>query len=381
MRLRILLPFLLACCSIAGYAAAAEIAPPPRPVPPPVASVLIPDEGTGEPAAKLVFLGRVAARVATEPVSVLIPDDAAIREASASGLPVTPDAVPLRKVMLGRVTAADPVKAVPLGKYLTPARGPPASVDYGAKAGVSLKRMYLNDRYGCCVISSVYHGIGVWTGNDSPTCQVVSDATIKSVYDKLKAGIGDSGCVISDVLSYGVTTGYPLADGSRAKLDGFVAVGNSDKTLVMSWIYLFGGGPVGVDLPRAWTKGGDGSTWDVPAAGTDAEILGGHDVRAVGYTDAGVVVSTWGGTRTITWRAFTSTAWVKEMYAPLSPLWYGADNLAPNGVDVAGLKKALATANPNVDPVIPPPPPLAGFSGVLTYRDGVLVGVTSNPKP
>lgn len=393
MRLRLPATFLLAyLLAYSSAALAGDAAPPPRPVPPGgiplVPSVMIPDDAGGSPI--VVKLGAV--RKADTLVSVMIPDDGAIRALKAQGMEPDPANPPLRKVYLGAVYNPNPPKAVKLADFMQPVRGPPSVVDYSPKSLASIRRMYCNDQLGCCVISSLYHGVGVVSGNHGPTCLVVPDATIRSVYAKWAYIPGqDTGCVISDVLDKQRDIGVPLGDGTIAKSDGYLAVDNTQKELVKSWVHLFGGGPIGINLPSAWTTGGDGSTWDVPT-GRGASVVGGHDVRVVGYTDRGVIVSTWAGLRTITWTAFlkrprNESDWgVTECYAVLHPQWYGADNLAPNGVDVAGLRKALASRNPNVDPVVPPVDPK--FSGdvpiVVTFTKGVPTGVklgTAPPAP
>lgn len=333
--------------------------------------------------------------------SVMIPDDPAIARMTEAGVRFAAGQLPQRKVFLGRVAAPNnkPNKSVALSKYVIPVKSP-ASVDWGKKAGSSLSRMYVNDQLGCCVISSVYHRIGTWSGNDSPVCQVVSDQVIRDVYRKLAYIPGqDTGCIISDVLEAGVRDGYPLADGTRAKLDGYASVDNRNKELVKVWISEFGGGPIGMNLPRGWSSGGAGSTWGA-VSGADAQVVGGHDVHVFGYDDTGVMISTWGGTRKITWAAFTKRPtgfndWgISEAWCPLSPLWYGSDSLTPNGVNVVKLKKDLQTIRdggiPIDDPIIPPPPPPpdpkpplpgAGFTGTLTYSGGVLTAVTPGVVP
>jgi hypothetical protein len=388
MRLRLLCLTLLAYCSAA---LAADTAPPPRPVVPPgeVPAVMIPDDRAPAEAFRVVKLGAVTR--AANMVSVSIPDDGAIRALKAQGIDVDPANPPLRKVYLGAVYNPNPPKAVQLADFMQPVRGPPAAVDYSPKALESIRRMYVNDQLGCCVISSLYHGLGVVSGNHGPTCLVVPDSVVRDVYRRWAYVPGqDTGCIISDVLDRQRDTGVPLADGSIAKTDGYVVVDNTQKELVKAWVHVFGGGPIGINLPQAWTAGGDGSTWDVPT-GRGASVVGGHDVRVVGYTDRGVIISTWAGLRTITWAAFlkkprNQSDWgVTECYAVLHPQWYAADNLAPNGVDVVGLRKALATRNPNVDPITPPPPPPppGGFTGdvgvVVTFDKGKPTGVKLAP--
>lgn len=264
-----------------------------------------------------------------------------------------------RTVRLGRIRPKVPPQALQLRRYLKPgAVPPPASVDYATKAKPSISRMYLNDTYGDCVIAGKMHQLGVWSGNDTDSGGVVL-ATDREVSDQYFGicGPGDNGCVITDVLDYFQKRGLQ-AGGKTYTIDGYVAVDWTNKLEVQVALYLFGSLTLGINLPGQWTEGGDGSIWDV----TNSRIVGGHDVCAVGYNDQGVQIATWGGLRTITWRAFTSRQWIEEVYAQLAPLWYGSDKLAPSGVDVATLKDDLSKLGSGVLPPIPdptpPPPPL-----------------------
>ncbi len=314
-----------------------DVAPAPREV---VPTVMIPND--------IAHGGRIAVRLGAvkgEPISVMIPDDGAIRALKVQGIDVDPANPPLRKVYLGAITGDAP-NVGKLGDFIAPARAPPAAVDYSRAAAESTKRMYCNDQKGCCVIASLYHGIGVVSAAHGPKCIVVPDSTVLALYAKWAYKPGtDSGCIISDVLAKQRDIGVPLTEGVT-RSDGFVTVDNTNKTLVQQWIWLFGGGPIGINLPTAWTAGGDGSVWDVP---TNAAVVGAHDVRVVGYNVQGVIVLTWAGIRVITWRAFLKRPvgqndWgVTECYAVLHPQWYVGDNLAPNGVDIVGLRKSLAT--------------------------------------
>ena len=83
----------------------------------------------------------------------------------------------------GRVRPKARPLCLALENYLgAAASAPPAKSDWRAKAAAALGRMYLNDRLGCCVISSKAHGIGVWTGNKADDLLVHRDAGV-SYYD------------------------------------------------------------------------------------------------------------------------------------------------------------------------------------------------------
>jgi hypothetical protein len=263
---------------------------------------------------------------------------------------------------LGRVRPKVKPACLAFGNYFKTFEGttpPPAAVDYSAQAMPAIRQMYLNDQYGDCVIAGKMHALGVWSGNDTdhdpPGTVVAKDQEVLSQYHQI-CGPGDNGCVIADVLNWWKTKGLQ-AGGKTYKIDGFVSVNNRDPLEVKVALYLFGGLTIGVNLPNDWLNTDDGGIWDV----TRSQIVGGHDVRCVGYNTTGVIISTWGGLRTITWAAFTSTAWVEECYVELAPLWTGNDKLAPCGVDASTLAADLAKLGggviPDVGPVDPPPEP------------------------
>lgn len=256
-------------------------------------------------------------------------------------------------VKLGRVRGRHP-RAVPhLGDHFDPegAVAPPPSTDRRAKAQASLSRMYVNDSLGCCVISGKAHALGLWGGNDTDSGGVVlaSDQEIVSQYDRWKAGPGDSGCVITDVLDAMRASGF-TAGGKLYPLEGYAAADWTDRLLTQVVIDLFGACCVGINLPEAWTTA---AVWDV----TNTPVVGGHDVTPVDYDEKGVYVSSWGRVYLMTWAAWRSTRWIDEFYALLAPLWYGSDRLAPSGVDAAALRADLAMLDRHQTPPLPDPAP------------------------
>jgi hypothetical protein len=232
---------------------------------------------------------------------------------------------------------------------------PPTSINRRDKAAASLARMYLNDRYGCCVISGKGHALGLWSANDSDSGGQVQ-ATDQEIYSQYQGicGPGDNGCIITRVLDVMRSRGF-IAGGKAFKIDGYVAVDHTSKLETQVVQILFGAGTIGINLPDAWTKN---NVWDV----TTSRIIGGHDVTPIDYDDRGVYVSSWGRIYLMTWAAWVSTRWVDEYYAILAPLWYGADGLAPNGVNVQGLRDALNKLGQGQVPPLPDPnpPPVTG---------------------
>lgn len=258
---------------------------------------------------------------------------------------------------LGRAAVRLKPGAPRLRSFLKMAAAPaPPSHDLSPKAVESLKRMYMNDRYGCCVITGKAHADGVWSANDNAPIILASDAEITNAYFGI-CGPGDNGCYIPAVLDVMKSKGI-MFGGKLRKIAGWVAGDPSDIEECKVGCILFGGFCIGFNVPAEWMQIGDGGTWDTPISG---RFVGGHDVQIVGYDTIGVKLSTWGGLRTMTWRAFTNPRIVDELYYMLSPDWTNDDRLAPNGIDVEGLVNRLSIIGtgevPDWEPVVPPPEP------------------------
>jgi hypothetical protein len=239
---------------------------------------------------------------------------------------------------------------------------PPATLDWTPKMLAALQQMYGNDTEGDCVIASILHQFGLWTGNETGTPAVATTQEALTQYATI-CGPGDQGCVITSVLDYAQATGMTLA-GKTHKLGGYVSVDWTNPLALKVAIDLFGTVKFGINLPQAWDDAPDGGLWDV-TSGAGAVVVGGHDVCAYGYDSTGVVIGTWGSTRTITWAALAINAantngyGIEECYAELAPDWYSAGNLAPNGINAATLANDLQVLGGGgiPDPGPPPTPP------------------------
>ena len=199
-----------------------------------------------------------------------------------------------------------------------------------------------------CVISGKAHNVGVWTANESDEALQATDKEILSAYRTI-CGPADRGCDISVVLNYMKSKGIVM-NGQPQKIDGYVAIDWTNADEVKIATYLFGALTLGINLPSAWRDSED--IWDM----TNSRIIGGHDVSVVGYKPQGVVISTWGGLRTITWAAFTSQRWIEECYALLAPHWYEKDGISPSGLKVEELKADLEKLKNGTIPDINPHP-------------------------
>ncbi len=252
-------------------------------------------------------------------------------------------------VKLGAIIPTERPQALRMSAFLDARAQFPDTVDYTPKALPALKRMYLNDQMGCCVISGKFHNVGLWTGNDGLEPLQGTDAEVRREYVDI-CGPGDRGCVITRVLDRMKTSGLTIG-GQRRKIDGYIAIDWRKPLEVKAAIYLFGAMSIGFLLPESWLNS---ARW----GNTNSRIVGGHDVSPVGYNPDGVIVSSWGRLYLFEWEAFTNTRYNQEAYAMLSPDWYGSDRLAPSGFDTAGLIKALEQLDAGTIPEPKPPTPV-----------------------
>lgn len=210
---------------------------------------------------------------------------------------------------------------------------PPPVVDFASMVDW---RMFLNDTYGCCTISSIAAGILQRSSVSLGTPIIMPDDSVKEVYFSLTGG-PDGGLIITDALSWFSTHGISLRDqsleiGTWGKLD------NTDFIELRSAIHEFGSITVGWNLPESAQVPG---TWD--DVGDAPGTWGGHCTIVAGYD---IYRGLWD---VITWgeRKWATDAFVRkymdEAFAVLSiGEWSGTQGMSPTGVDVAGLQSALA---------------------------------------
>lgn len=269
-----------------------------------------------------------------------------------------------RSVKLGRKRPAAKGPRLSLKNYLrAELPAPPASCDYSAKAASVLSNVYLNDQLGDCVIAGGYHIVAVETGNATGTPFAATNEQLIADYSAIGGYVPgdpntDQGCDEQTALNYWTQKGF--ANGT--KLVGWVAVDATNKTEVMQAMNLFENLYLGIELPDAWVNpfpSSSGFTWDV---GTP-DPSNGHCVMAVGYTDKGVLIDTWGLIGVITWEALAhlcSSSGGGELYVLLSPDQLAkGQTKAPNGFAWSDLLADFEAIGGNVPPQPTPPEPPA----------------------
>ena len=222
---------------------------------------------------------------------------------------------------------------------------PPASGDYRAKAQAALSDIYLNDKYGDCVIAWMGHAVGVFTGNATGTPVVFTDDQITSMYsaicqfDPANPQATDNGCDENAALDYWKATGFVSPE---HKIAGFLSVDATDFAECQAATWLFENVMFGVGLPQAWVDGmndmKDGFVWDV--AGPPIADNG-HCFGAMKWGPDGLGIDTWAIEGRITPAAIAKYA-VNEAGGQLftvitQEILDRATAKAPNGFDFAQL--------------------------------------------
>ena len=231
---------------------------------------------------------------------------------------------------------------------------------------IALALIFLNNRLGCCVISWGYHFLALITGNSGKPF-VATDKQIVADYSAIGGYVPgddstDQGCNEQTALNYWASKGY--ADGS--KLLGWTAIDATVQTRVKQAIWLFESVMFGIQMPSAWVNEdmpqANGFVWDVAGRPVASN---GHCFGAVGYTEKGVLIDTWGLIGTITWAAVAKYAVPSaggELYVLMSESMLIKANLrSPNGIDedslVADMEAFGATIAGNFAPDPDPLPP------------------------
>jgi hypothetical protein len=279
-----------------------------------------------------------------------------------------------RDVKLGR-TRPDPAAGrLRLEDYLT-SRGqlpvPPVTANFCTTASAAAStNIYMNGTLGCCVISSGWHLLGIWTGLAGDLI-VATDAQIIADYGFIGGYVPgdpstDNGCDEVTALNWWATNGF---DGVAASdLAGWVTVDATNQALVEQGINLTEGGILTAELPDAWITpfpSAPGYVWDVAG---DPDPNNGHSVEIIGYNAQGVQIDSWGIVDpatgqggTITWAALAKYCVPSAnggAYLAISrEMLVTAQQAAPDGLDWSQLVADFDAIGGTVTPPTPVPTP------------------------
>jgi hypothetical protein len=232
------------------------------------------------------------------------------------------------KMRLGKKARKHDRRTLKLARYLEPGL-PPVKPAVDWLSAVRQFPMYGNDRYGDCAIAAIGHMVQVWSAN-AASPETPSEDDILQVYRILSPD--DDGCVLLDVLKYWRQN--PIAG---CQLGAFAAVNSHDFEEVRVALDLFGGLYGGAELAVAAQKQ---DVWDVSGGKNGAPgSWGGHCINFGQYTDREIRCVTWGAPKDATWPWIDE--YVDELYALISPDWFGAAGKTPQGLDLETLEADL----------------------------------------
>lgn len=272
-----------------------------------------------------------------------------------------------RNVKFGCLAPLPGAKKFRLNKYLNAGAlpAPPASVNYGAAASVSLNNIYGNDVLGDCVIAAGAHVRGVTSGN-AGSLVTFTNSQITKMYSDVGGYIPgnpntDQGCDPVTANNYWMKVGFP--DG--VKLAGWLALDGRNKNELMLATYLFENLTFALNLPDAYTNpmpSRNGFVWDVAGS---PDTRSGHMVMSYSYGPSGVTIDTWGLQGSFTWGAIAKYCIETaggDVYVLLSPdMVNKAIGKAPNGLDWGALVSdfnSLGGSVPTPAPIPVPPSPI-----------------------
>lgn len=230
----------------------------------------------------------------------------------------------------------------------------PDTVDW--YTGISFP-MYLNSSVGDCTIADVGHAEEIFSNFGQGTAIAVTDNDVLTMYERVGGYVPgnpstDNGCVIQDVLNDWRKNGI-----AGHQILAFLQVDYTNLAELKACCWLFGGVTLGVNFPQsAMAQFNAGQPWDYNPNANNT-IIGGHDVRLVGFDANGnMKVVTWGAVQTMT------PAWLahfcEEAWSEADGEWI-KNNTSPGGLDINALNAEFTkrTNQPGPFPVTPPPSP------------------------
>ncbi|MDE2312984.1 MAG: hypothetical protein KGL04_02265 [Elusimicrobia bacterium] len=259
------------------------------------------------------------------------------------------ETVDVSRFKLGRRTSKPDARTLQFQKYAGQVPDAPGQADFSGP--VTKLGMMLNDQIGDCAVAAPGHCVQIWTANAGNE-KTIPDSAILKAYEAPSVGnynpndpSSDQGSEIIDVLKYWRKTGI-----GGDKLGAFLQLSQGNLDLFKKAVWLFGGGDLGIALPKSAQKQVSEGLWDVPAEGTSGDgapgSWGGHSVAVAGFDAQGVLIVTWGRFLKMTWAFFN--AYVEESWAVVSKDFLNAQGVTPNNqFDWATLKADLSALSQN----------------------------------
>lgn len=259
-----------------------------------------------------------------------------------------------RRVMLGRKRPSPQLldRRLSFDRYVpsTLPKAPAGPLKRDALLMAVVRQMYGNDTAGDCTIAGKAKLIGAFTGLANPPAVIFDTATVLAEYSRLTKPPYDPADPSTDtgLDEMTVLDDWRTSDKSCLGAHNIAAVMSVDASNVEHMklaVYLFGNGYLGLELPDAYVSpipSANGFTWGV-AGESDPE--NGHCIVAIDYTQAGLIVLTWGLWGVLTWDAcakYLAASDGGEFHVVLShEIINRASAKAPSAFDFAQLQADL----------------------------------------
>jgi hypothetical protein len=265
---------------------------------------------------------------------------------------------------LGRQESLFDAERLTVARYMTLSGLPENPPLWDQTTLITNLGMMLNDQLGDCTCAEVGHQIQLWTAIALGVVLTLPDAIIEKLYEVVGGYVPgnpstDQGAVISNVLGYLKSTGIVDQNGKVHKLGAFASVPLDNNSLAQQMMWLCGGLDLAWALPVAAQS--MGTTWDVPAGQPltgdwEPGSWGGHSTLAAAYAASeNWKTPSWGGWYIVT-PAFR-TAYLEEIWAPVSSDWIAANGTDPDGgFNETQLESDLAQIPQSANPPAPTEP-------------------------
>jgi hypothetical protein len=251
---------------------------------------------------------------------------------------------------------------------------PPLPLTFDVDTSLNTKinnYMYLNDKYGCCVIAGRAHVTLRFEKFEQDILIPITDEEVKTSYFYESNG-KDSGLIMLDSLDIWRKEGW-VAGGKPYNIYAFAQITPKHHEDVKYGIYLLRGILCGLGLP---VSAKNQNIWDV-VSGKEGDFgsWGGHCVYIVGYNEVGPICVTWGTRKQMTWNFWDT--YCDEAYAIIDNRNIFSDS-ATNPLDCEKLAQLLSqVTDAPISPINPnppnpsPTPPIPWYDGIVKLFQGI----------
>ncbi|MGA7159214.1 MAG: hypothetical protein WBY53_20380 [Acidobacteriaceae bacterium] len=229
---------------------------------------------------------------------------------------------------LGRIQSKTDARTLHLSDYLAALPAPPARELLDS---TSTWPMLANDKFNCCTSAAAGHMVHHWTAIHGDPIILTDDDIIRA-HATLTCDHLLECATMLDALKLWRNTGI-----GDHRIHSFVRATPQNADHLRQMVLLFGAAYLGLNLPE-FACGPDPLTWPttpwvIPPNATPEQCApqseNGHCVTAIGYSEDGVYVVSWGQLKVMSWEFYSRFNF--ESYAILSSDWVERNAKCPSG--------------------------------------------------